>query len=1339
MAKILSTYLDTDPKNQPPGTARHIRNMINSKSYSDLVNEYGFDFLMQFDKQVCGIIKLTEDKALIFLAPDEIGLYDVTTQTYTQVYVNSSLQLSTDYPVSGQFHKNLNDEFVIFFTDDFNVPKLINVTFLQKNPTTDIRATYFFPQFSAGQYPLFTITSLDNGGELQSGAYYFAIRYFSPAGATTNWSYLSNSAYIIDDNTTTNANINQIDGCAEGTQTNKALNISIQSGYTSDIYPLYELAVVKEIGGVVTAELINEGTVQPTIFYNFTGSGQYSTLLFDEIIIKTPYYKTIKAHTQLDNVLYPMNLTTAIDYQLQDIANNSFINYTIDYTNIVSLVPTFTTGGNVIEKSTKISQKRAFLPGEVYAFYMHFVYANGSISKGYHIPGRIPVTGDKTLLTNGADTGLANNTYQNYQVYDTCNVTGATTNMGYWENRNEPYPTIKYSSGPLDGQFVFPQDTNVRHHRFPSLQYLKSIVYTNDTSFGCQNLPVLGITVNNVNIPLDAQGDITGYFVSFAKREIGNQTFISQSVLQSTSIVCGMDSGVPDQFIQPPIYAPTSGAWNIHLLNDRSNYNGHTFHGSKAQNYTYCKFHGFETIQLKPSIYPVFVRNEYVIKRVIEERTNIVQVNGGTLQVYSVTADYTDYSGAFQPSSIRIPTRNNNDRQDGHGNPLDDRIKTIQYSQYIPFDSTIPFPNGENFVNEGSESSFLMRFDFSKCTPFSYSYFDATGVSGPNNRVSGTTNGGSNLYSIEANEVDPSDGTIRTPTEETYISTLCTLPSDLYSAFYEQILCRATDTYASPATGNINAYYYGDGFLNDYSFMSTAYDTAAFMAGTTARGVIHGDVRSIHRFPCFSNLNSNYRFEGNNAPNTSYYPKSAIGIMRDLRTDGMFEPYKEINLWGYNNDYNAINDKDGYFSVNPFIEYTDKFPYRILKGQVAQEGGNNLDGWTVFLANNYYEMPRNRGEIINAETFQDILFIHQRYSLFKTRAKAELDTTIGKVTLGSQDIFALAPLEVISSDTGYLGNQNQHGSIMCKEGYLFTDVEKGEIYLATGADVKKISAEGFTNYYKDLLTPNKAYLTQDNPFKAQGITIGYDERFERVLCTFQIVITDPVTGVRTNKSVTWSYSFLPLQGKVSGWISNHDYIPDFLFSTRNSLLSIKDNALWIHNNPLKRGKYYDQNLTIHPSFVVAVNNVEPEAAKLYQSIAFDTTLKSPTDGSLSRNLTFDSAVIADSYQVSGNISIVAFSNMSNPYNTRKIKNKWRFNNFRDLNNGASVVRFFDELYNDSFSSFINSNKSYIDKILFSDSYLLVKLVYNNTNVDVSSNQLEFILHDIDVDGYKILR
>ena len=138
----------------------------------------------------------------------------------------------------------------------------------------------------------------------------------------------------------------------------------------------------------------------------------------------------------------------------------------------------------------------------------------------------------------------------------------------------------------------------------------------------------------------------------------------------------------------------------------------------------------------------------------------------------------------------------------------------------------------------------------------------------------------------------------------------------------------------------------------------------------------------------------------------SYYPRCGIGSMASTgettTANSLLDKKKQAlhnwraravditqtNALNYNTDYNAVNNYNTVITYDSRDQFLGTFPYRVIRSQ-----GYGAEDKTMslkeFKTNDYYEMPKNRGALINIEGIGKELLIHHEHALFKTTTKDE--------------------------------------------------------------------------------------------------------------------------------------------------------------------------------------------------------------------------------------------------------------------------------------------------------------------------------------------------------------
>jgi len=555
---------DSSHIDQPEGTWRHARNMLLNDTDGAISNEGGtelsghlgdnFTTGSQSDK-VIGKIEVDKDRVILFVLDvltlpslnprSEVGMWEkgVYSIIYNPNVASTGIDLNfkEENPIEGTFKIDSKGDLIIYWTDDLNPPRALNVD-RQLRDRTSASNLYGIPSLSSvnllnlfpysGKVPTIKLgevltttpifqTAVHTGGGLRTGAYHLALAYVDKDNVATAYVSISSPVSLVAELDSTRPTTKK-DGDKEGTQTAKAVSWEV-SDVNSD-YKYLRPVVIRKMGDATEAYRLNDIQIDLNVsgymIINFSGIEGVVPSSVEDVIIDTVSYDTAKTINQLDGVLYLGNLTGSQDVGFQKYANNIKVRsklYDIDkfdeyWATADGLHTGFANspvdeGNSVLEDRSyryvpNISNYRGYQRDEVYAFYIAFIMKDGSMSYAYHIPGReaitsgIPYTPDY-LTPTGRDSELQSapsslrevyaKTAKMYQFYDTTTVmpNSATRVMQYWENQNEFYPENEDYEvwGSSDTKIGDLHGLNVRHHHFPSNENTsRSSVSSNDDS-----------------------------------------------------------------------------------------------------------------------------------------------------------------------------------------------------------------------------------------------------------------------------------------------------------------------------------------------------------------------------------------------------------------------------------------------------------------------------------------------------------------------------------------------------------------------------------------------------------------------------------------------------------------------------------------------------------------------------------------------------------------------------------------------------------------------------------------------------------------------------------------
>ena len=498
----------------------------------------------------------------------------------------------------------------------------------------------------------------------------------------------------------------------------------------------------------------------------------------------------------------------------------------------------------------------------------------------------------------------------------------------------------------------------------------------------------------------------------------------------------------------------------------------------------------------------------------------------------------------------------------------------------------------------------------------------------------------------------------------------------------------------------------GDIFICRYGFRSTLQHNHIDENSQPRRAIHYHIVEST----------DNINFRHSESDSDLYFPGSIA--KRILQAEAQQDFTHQDNL-NYDDTFSAENDLRPAFPL-PLkeIEQTD-FPTRAHRS-AKRDTTSLTDNYRIFLANQFKDAPKNRGELWKLSSFNNLLYFHMEESLYVTKGKQQMQMKDGtEAFVGSGDIFQQDPDEIMQADKGYGGTQSQWAALTTNYGYFFVDVNSRKVFLMQDK-LTEVSNTGLENWFKDNLpfaleqySFNATCLNKifDNPIIGLGLTAIYDPKFKRILLTKKdlkptadfitgynlylnailadladwvggeilfdcdigqyiiISVDDNPGGANTitrtpidwdNKnyftSTGWTISYYP---EFNVWCGFHDYTPYIYFNTSDNFYSINKasgDTVIWEHNSGNKGQYYG---TTYPFEVEYIHNEFREEDTLLSS--FNYTLEAFNSSNISvLEHGFTSFFVYNTLQISDE------STLDYLINIRRIGNNWKVNSFRDM-------------------------------------------------------------------------
>lgn len=1223
---------DLNPLKQPENTYREAKNFVrlsDTGDYYSFINEKGTLEYCDLPDTYSVIGRIVLESDIIFisvkndLSASQIGIV-ASNGTYTVMLddTNNELNLDLDYPIDLEARVLINSNRVIYFVDNKNVPRTIDLD----NPPIIGKIDKLSSLVPVSDFPVIdTFEVRDSVTTLKCGAYQFLFRYLDSKGNITNIS-IPSSPVSIGQNSVSSENRYQ--GGYPGVSAEKSIVLNISNIDTD--YKKLEVIVVNytttdNIISIHSAAQIDIDST--TEIYEYKGESLYE-LTIEEIQGLTTNYSTAKCIAQKDGRLIISNLkeNATIESQLQTIANNITLKYSIETVDV-----------NAYKDGDNTAHKVGYKRGEVYAFGFGVIYKNGAKSLVYHIPAPY-VNGTNGTITNLANTGtkilgtyLSTLTYPTGQNYPSNANNGILYHVMPTYAQEPPYGTVS-GSYPTLKSTVQGSGNNI-------INILKvNPEFTNIAAWNGIKDQIQGIFIVRrrrdkvANMSIFSQG-IANYMIDeFKINQVGNEDETSTitetndykvydnktKILKKSPFLGGIRLGDYMPYDDGAGYIwdgivdgsdglqTTSQPLQQSFVDDSSTYPNQTSINGTPSTTLVTTGPGSTTIgQLykdllvfyspEAQLLPRLEANTFTkIKRIATTifTDNPVRFNGSQFDEEDPTAGgashlklYPMYFNAFKQATIDTTLYSNT-------------TLNISKNFYVPRNSTVT-TNYDVDIDNTKQESFLF-LQTKEDNSFAddertFKYIASRNNTSANDYVS-TNDITKNIYEV-VSENTSQYGSVQ---GQEYV--ICKyIP-------YDQVTLPNLSTY------NGTDVYGGDTYITRMSFTNKCpIQSKYFHKGTTSKwfdptfsndnsfGKEYIDLRSNIEFYVESTKNTDLRhsIDGGNL----YYRYT------DLDTALITSPEFAGDTNSYNNQYDFENTIQLFYSKSDISSTgNNHFKTRSIWSDETISG-ELRDRYRDIHPNDFYDIPFNTGEIWDSIVYNNTLFLHTPKTLWRTYFNSIENqvSTAGQVVLGTGGVFPpnLPPQQVITQQGGYAGTISQWAGCNTPFGYVFPDSLQGKIFILSngkdGAALEEISMNGIIRYTNDNLSvlADKYTTYNDNPFKSgdYGLLSVYDFELKRWILVKQ----------HPTNSLTISYDPTTKQ-----FISNHDYKPNVLISRDNRLFGIMNSETDIKLYEHNKGNYGDFYGTTYSSSISIVVNTGATVQKVFDNLILSANSESST-------------------------------------------------------------------------------------------------------------------------------
>jgi len=284
----------------------------------------------------------------------------------------------------------------------------------------------------------------------------------------------------------------------------------------------------------------------------------------------------------------------------------------------------------------------------------------------------------------------------------------------------------------------------------------------------------------------------------------------------------------------------------------------------------------------------------------------------------------------------------------------------------------------------------------------------------------------------------------------------------------------------------------GDTFICRYGFVSKVTPSNTVEKSNPIRSINYHIVES----------SDNINFRHSEDSDTSYFPGTSAKDILSNQND-----LTHVDSIKYTSNYSEDNIIKPAFPLPLRDTLQDDFPTRTHRS-ATNDTTSLIDNYRIFLANQYKDLPKNRGELWKLASFNNLLYFHMESSLYAAKGKQTMEMKDGtEAFIGSGDIFQQNPDEVIQTELGYGGTQSQWAALTTRYGYFFVDQASYKVFLM-GEGLTEISPTGMDIWFKKNLVSKFTYADKmgrlkDNPAVGIGLHASWDPLHKRILLTFR--------------------------------------------------------------------------------------------------------------------------------------------------------------------------------------------------------------------------------------------
>lgn len=220
----------------------------------------------------------------------------------------------------------------------------------------------------------------------------------------------------------------------------------------------------------------------------------------------------------------------------------------------------------------------------------------------------------------------------------------------------------------------------------------------------------------------------------------------------------------------------------------------------------------------------------------------------------------------------------------------------------------------------------------------------------------------------------------------------------------------------------------------------------------------------------------------NNKPDVTFFPTSGYNTEesydKNFKVGTIFEIKNTTDLFQQKNMSVSESCPKTYTNYDSNLQYVYNFPKNIRRSNIIQDESNS-NVWRQFEIEQYKVINENKGDVIKLISIGYYFIVHTQGSMFLFNSTNSIKSNEEQnIQLSNVDIWDIDYKEVLTSQLGYAGIQEEYSGLVGNFGYVFYDREAKRIYKYDNNQIEYIDND-ITNFVKKLSNDIKCNIVED--------------------------------------------------------------------------------------------------------------------------------------------------------------------------------------------------------------------------------------------------------------------